>query len=441
MDVLDGMESMVDKSLVRQMDHGDGEPRFVMLQTIREYGLEKIAESGEEAATRRAHAAYCLVLAEEGAAEDTAANPTAWLDRFELENENFRAALEWLIETNNAVWGLRLGVALFRFWEMRERFTEGRDWLGRLLKIKGAEVPNEWRQRAIFAAGVLASEQRDYEVSDELFNGSLEIARQLDDERGIAVSLNALAVNARERDDLAVAQSLFEESLVLWKKLQDGLAVGRAFSNLASIANSQADYAQARSLYQESLTIFGELNDDVGVGWALNHQGDVARDQGDCGGAKLLYEQSVAKFRELNDRWGVAGSLADLGNLAREQKEYRAADALYRESLGLFQELEHKRGIARLVEAFACSAAAQSEPERALRLAGAAAALRQSIGVPLTSAEASKLEQALEPARQGLPTTAGRTAWLEGWVTPVEKAIADVLKKPGGPGSSPGLAG
>src|SRR5580704_10973748 len=116
LEVLDGMASMVDKSLVRQIEQADGEPRFVMLGTIREYGLEKMAASGEQPLTRRAHAAYCLVLAEDGAAHDTGGKEFGWLERFDLELDNFRAALEWLTETGNAEWGLRLGVALFRFW-------------------------------------------------------------------------------------------------------------------------------------------------------------------------------------------------------------------------------------------------------------------------------------------------------------------------------------
>jgi hypothetical protein len=141
-----------------------------------------------------------------------------------------------------------------------------------------------------------------------------------------------------------------------------------------------------------------------------------------------LYEQGLAIFRELDDRWGIAGTLADLGSLAREQRNYHTAQSLYRESIRIFQELEHKRGIARLLEYFACSAAAQLEAERSLRLAGAAAALRQNIGAPLTPAEQAKLEAALEPPRQALTNTVGATAWSEGWAMPVEEAIEEVLK-------------
>jgi|HubBroStandDraft_6_1064221.scaffolds.fasta_scaffold20786_2 predicted ATPase/serine/threonine protein kinase len=426
LDVLDGMASLADKSLVRQTEQTDGEPGFAMLETIREYARGKMTESGEEPLIRRSHAAYCLVLAEDAAGEDTAENQSGLQERLEIESQNFRAALDWLIETGNAEWGLRLGVALFPFWERRERLTEARDWFGKLLKIPSATAQPGLRLRALHFAGVLATEQNDYREAVALLTESLETGRQLKDARSAAVSLNALAVVARQEGDLPAARALCEESLLHWKQVQDAPAVARGLSNLAGIASLQQDPERARSLYEESLAIFRELGDRTGVAWALNHQGDLARDQGDSAAARSLYQQSLADFRELGDRWGIAGSLADLGNLAREQRDYATADSLYRESLGLFRELEHKRGIARLLESFAGSAAAKSEPERALRLAGAATALRQSIGAPLTADEQSKLERGLESARSGLTTTAGRTAWLEGWVTPVERAIEDV---------------
>jgi predicted ATPase/tRNA A-37 threonylcarbamoyl transferase component Bud32 len=428
LDVLDGMASMVDKSLVRQIEQADGEPRFVMLETIREYAREKMAESDEERLTRRAHAAYCLVLAEEGDAAETDAGSTEWADRFQIEHDNFRAALEWLTETGDAAWGLRLGAALFRFWELREHLTEGRDRLGKLLIVAEAAKPTKARVRVLFAAGVLAGAQGDYVVGDPLIRESLAGARQLGDKRGIAVALNALGVTARDQDDFAASQALFVESLVVWKELGDRVAAARTLSNLANGAKLQGDYAHARALYEECLAIFRELGDKRGIAWALNHEGDVAREQGDLDGARSLCEQSLAAFREVGDRWGIAGTLGDLGNLAREQKDYGTADSLYRESIGIFQKLEHKRGVARLLESFAIAAAEQSEAGRSLRLAGAAAALRQSIGVPLTPNERSKLDKSLEPARRALTTTAGRTAWLEGWVMPVEKAIEEVLK-------------
>ena len=421
LDVLDGMASLVDKSLLQQIEGAGGESRFIMLETIREYGLEKLAASGDKALTRRSHAAYCLVLAEEWASEDTGAEELQGPDRFEVEHDNFRAALEWLTESGDAEWGLRLGAALFRFWEMREYLAEGRDRLGKLLKLPGAAART--RTRALFAAGVLAGEQGNYESADLLLKESLEIARGLDDKRGVAISLNALAVNARDQGDVAASRSLFEESLVLWKELADRVAVARALSNLANVVKMQGDYAPARSMYRECHSIFQELGDRTGAAWSLNHESDVARDQGDMDAARALCHESLSIFRDLGDRWGMAGSLADLGNLSRDQKDYPTSQSLYRESMSVFQELGHKRGIARLLECFACSAASRLKPERALRLAGASAALRRMLGTPLPPAEQAKLERSLEPARQSLSNTGASAAWLEGWVMPMEKAI------------------
>jgi predicted ATPase len=428
LDLLDGMASMVDKSLLQQVEQALGESRFVMLETIREYAREKLEASKEEASTRRAHAAYCLVLAEEEVTEQTGAEGAEWLERFTLEHDNFRAALEWLTETGDAEWGLRLGAALFRFWEAREYLAEGSDSLGKLLKLAGAVTPTKARARALFAAGVLVGEQGDYAAANALLSESLDIARHLGDKQGAAVSLNALGVNARDRDDLAVAHSLIEESLALCRDLGDLKAIARALSNLANILKLQGEYEHARSLHSECLAIFQGLEDRTGVAWSLNSQGDVAREQGDYAAAQTLYENGLAIFRELGDRWGIAGTLADLGTLAREQRNCSEAQPLYRESLTTFQELKHKRGIARLLDCFACLAAAQLQAERSLRLAGAAAALRQNIGGPLTRAEQSKLEALLDPARQALTNTASAMAWLEGWGMPFEKAIEDVLK-------------
>jgi predicted ATPase len=427
LDLLDGMASMVDKSLMYQVDLANAESRFVMLETIREYALEKLQASGEEAFTRRAHAAYCLVLAEEQAASQCVGDGSEWLERFGLEHDNFRAALEWLTETGNAAWGLRLGTALFRFWEMREHLAEGRRRLAKLLQLHSSETLERARTRALFAAGVLGAVQGDYSAADALFGESLHIARQLDDKHGAAVSLNALAVNARDRGDAENARALFEESLVLWRELDDQRNIARCLSNLANVVKMQCDNARARNLYAECLAIFQALGDREGVAWSMNYQGDVARDQGDSAAARTLYEQGLAIFRELGDHWGIAGTLADLGSLMREQGDYSTAHSLYQESIQNFMDLNHKRGIARLLECFACSASVQLQAERCLRLAGAASALRRNIGAPLTPAEQSKLEASLRVARQALTDKAGVAAWLAGWALPVEKAIEEVL--------------
>jgi len=425
LDILDGMASMVDKSLAQQVEQVDAETRFVMLNTIREYALDRLGESDDEAAVRRAHAAYYLVLAEEGA-EDVVAHPEC-LDRFEVEHDNFRLALDYLITSGEAEWGLRLGAALFRFWETREYLAEGRDAIARLLAMPGTAARPKLRARLLFAAAVLAGEQGDYEAGRQLFEDSLETCVELNDNRGVAVALNALAVNARERGELVDATSLFERCVTIWRDLGDLADIARALSNLANAKKLQGEYAPASALYDECLTMFRKAGDDAGVAWTLNCQADVAREKLDLVAARSFCEQSLAAFRQLRDGWGIASALSDLASLNSDQGNDAEARRLYGESIKMFQDLGHKRGIARALECLAVSAAAQSSAEQSLHLAGAAAALRQRLGAPLALADQPRLEKALEFARRTLGNAAGLTAWMEGWAMPVEQAIHEAL--------------
>ncbi|HEV3513019.1 MAG TPA: protein kinase [Candidatus Sulfotelmatobacter sp.] len=425
LDVLDGMASLVDKSLAQQVEQADKETRFVILSTIREYALERLAEGNDESLVRRAHAAYYLVLAEEGA-EDIAAQPE-WLDRFEVEHDNFRMAIDYLIKTGDAEWGMRLGTALFRFWETREHLTQGRDAIGRLLALEGSAARPKLRARLLFAGAVLAAAQTDFGYAEPLFEESLETCARLNNKAGVAVALNALAVNARDRAELASASSLFEQCVAIWKELGDPTNIARALSNLASVRKLQGDYEHASSLYDECLTRFRQIGDGAGVAWTFNYLGDVARQKADLVAARSYCEQSLAEFRRLRDNWGIASVLSDLASLSCDQGNTVEARRLYGESINMFQELGHKRGIARALECLAVSAVAQSNPEQSLHLAGAAAALRQRLGVPLISAEQRRLEKALEFARRTLGNAAGLTAWMEGWAMPVEQAVHEAL--------------
>jgi len=424
-DVLDGMASLVDKSLAQQVEQADKETRFIMLSTIREYALERLAETDDQFTARRAHAAYYLVLAEEGA-QDVAAQPE-WLDRFEVEHENFRLAIDHLIKTGDAEWAMRLGAALFRFWETREHLTEGRDAIGRILAMEGSRTRPKLRARLLFAAAVLAAAQGDYSSGRPLFEESLETCVELNDKHGVAVALNALAVNARDRGELADAAQLFEQCLGIWKDIGDPAAIARAVSNLASVMKAQCQYERAFSLYGECLRMFRQAGDGAGAAWTLNYLGDVAREKADLAAARSYCEQSLSEFRRLHDNWGIASTLCDLASLSCDQGNNPEARRLYGEGIKLFKELGYKRGIARALECLAVNASAQSNAEQSLHLAGAAAALRQQLGVPLLPSEQDRLEKALEFARRTLGNAAGLNAWMEGWAMPVEKAVQEGL--------------
>ncbi len=429
-DLFEGLSSLVDKNLVQRVDRAEAEPRFAMLETIREYAVECLIASGEQSATRRAHAAYCLVLAEEGNPELSAPARTLWLSQCDAEIDNFRAALDWLFQTRDLDWGFRLCVALFRFWDMREHLAEGRMRLETVLHLAGSNCTRE-RARTSHFLGAITSAQGDYLAAESFLQQGLSLYEELGDDLGIAASLNALAVSARDRGDYASAQSNFERSLVCWRLLPDRLAIARCLHNLANVVKVRGDYHRALWALREATDIFEELGDRSGAAWSLNQQGDIACAQGDVVTARELYQRAMAAFREAGDPWGSARSLTDVASIDHEQGNHQAAQAEYREALAMFASLGHQRGMARALEGSACLVLAQGHAARALKLAAAAARLRRLISAPLPQAEQSRLDQMLLPAWKLLSEPEGKAAWDEGSALSLEKAIEYSLEEPG----------
>lgn len=427
-DLFEGLSSLVDKNLIQRMDVFDSEARFTMLETIREYALERLAASGEESATRRAHAAYCLVLAEEGNPELDSADRATWLARCDLEIDNFRSALDWLFGTKDLDWALRICTALFRFWEMREHLTEGRARLETVVQLAGTEYVRERAKLNVFL-GALATPQGDFAAAKAFIEKSLSLYEQLNDHWGIAASLNAAGISARDRGDYESAQQDFERSLVYWRSLSDQVATARCLHNLANVAKFRGDDARAQSALREATEIFERMNDRSGAAWSINQQGDIRREQGDVDAAGGHYERALSIFRAAGDRWGVGRSQADLGYIYCEQGRYDEAREAYQEALQIFAELGHKRGIARALEGSACLAAARGQAERALKLAGAAEQLRRLIGSPLQQADQLKLDRNLSAAWESLDEAGAKRAWAEGSAMTTESAIQYSLEE------------
>ena len=426
----EGLSSLVDKNLILRVDRAETDSRFAMLETIREYALERLTESGEQAATRRAHAAYCLVLAEEGNPELSPGDRARWLTQCDLEIDNFRAALDWLFQTVDLDWGLRLCAALFRFWDMREHLTEGRARLETILRLAGDSHSSE-RARVGHFLGALSTAQGDYQAAQFFLLQSLALYQELGDQWGIGASLNALAVSARDRGDYSSAENYFERSLECWRSLPDRLAMARCLHNLANVVKSRGEYARARKALREATQIFEELGDRSGAAWSLNQHGDIAREQGDLAEARALYEAALAAFREVGDRWGSARSLTDLASIDCDQGKHAPARAAYREALEIFAILGHRRGMARALEGSAILALAQGHATRALKLAAAAAHLRLLIGAAQPQAEQWKLDQTLQPAWNALSHVEAASAWAEGSAMSLDKAIQYSLEDPG----------
>lgn len=421
-DLLQGVSSLVDQNLVQTSEAADTGARFVLLQTVREYALERLAESGEEIAVRRAHAAYCLVLAEEGNPDLSPEERAIWLTQCDTELDNFRSALDWLYENLELDWGLRLCIALFRFWDMRELLAEGRVRMETILRLAGS---GHVRQRAKVSQflGALTSAQGDFPKAEFFLQQSLDLYEDLDDEWGIAVSLNALAITARDRGDYSSAQWYFERSLACWRMLPDQLAIARCLHNLANVVKVRGDFSRAQYASREAADIFQMVGDRGSAAWSINQQGDIAREQGDVAGARRLYDQALFIFRETGDRWGAGRSLCDLGSVDCERGQFAAAHREFSEALAIFTGLGHRRGIARAFEGFACLALAQGQPVRALKLAAAAAHTRRLIGAFLPRADQSRLDQKLMPAWQSMTELQAKDAWETGLAMSLERAI------------------
>jgi len=429
MDLLEGLSSLVDKNLVQRVDRPEGETRFAMLEMIREYALERLVQSGEYASVRRAHAAYCLVLAEEGNPELSAADRARWLAHCDAEMDNFRSALDWLFETRDLDWGLRLCIGLFRFWDMREHLTEGRTRLETILGLVGSGYAKE-RGRVLHFLGALTTTQGDFSAAEDFLEQSLCLYEELGDQWGIAASLNALAIAQRDCGDYASAEQNFERSLACWRLLPDRSAFARCLHNLANLVKVRGDYPRARWALREATQIFEELGDRSGAAWSINQQGDISREQGDLVAARELYQQALLSFRAAGDHWGCARSLTDLGSVDCLQGEHRSAETAYREAMEIFMNLGHRRGMARAMEGYACLAVAQGQTARALKLAAAAAHLRELIKAPLPQAEKEKFDQMLLPAWQAFTRAEGKAAWAEGLGMDLAKAVQYSLQEP-----------
>jgi predicted ATPase/serine/threonine protein kinase len=426
-DVLDGVSSLVDKSLLQQKDMGEAEPRFTMLETITEFGLDELIASGEAESVRKSHAQFFLKLAEQGETELLGAQQERWLDKFEIERDNLRAATCWSEENEEAETGLRLAGALWRFWEMRGYLAEGREQLAKFLSLPETSATTKVRLKALYAAGVLADAQCDYTAARSLFDEKLRLHRKLGDKWGIANSINNLGIMAMRERDYDGARSLYQESLSLWRELNNERAVALALGNLGNVADLVGDYAEACDYYQQSLEVFKKLEDRRGVALSLNHLGDIARHQEDFALAHSFYDQSLAILIELGDKRGVANLFSDMGSVASDRGDYDQARHFYEESMVIFSGLGDVRGIAHLFEACAQIAARRGRLERALRLAGAAAALREEFSAPISRDDNTKLQQTLSSIRNSLGETASDLAWKEGQMMPAEKAIQYAL--------------
>jgi predicted ATPase len=342
--VFDLLARLVEKSLVLYEERA-WEGRYRLLEMIREYARERLAESSEEDALREGHARFFLALAETAELELTGGDPRRWLDWLEREHDNLRTALAWSVESGELEIGLRLGSALEPFWERRGYLQEGRSQLLRLLAQPGAAAPTAARARALASAGWFSRFQHDIRATRRLLEESLNISRALEDRVGIATVLLRLGWLAVDYWDAETARPPAEEGLAIRRALGEPRGIADALHCMAWVARHEGDLATACALAEESLAICQALEDRsriVGVLGSLGHMTFLRRDMAR---ARPLIEESLAAARELDDKVAIAWAITRLGYVAHWQEEYPAARALFEESLPLWRELDARDGL------------------------------------------------------------------------------------------------
>ena len=428
--VLARVEALAEKSLLHVTEAADGELRFSMLETIREYGLECLS-GGELDAASGAHARHYLDMAEGAEPQVTGPEQATWLARLETEHDNLRAALRWMREHDEIALGLRLAGALAPFWYVRGHLSEGRGWLEGLLgAARDLEIDGEVRAaraKALYGAGLLAGAQSDHARAIARYEESLALFRALGDRRGIADALSNLGTVAFQQGEHGRAAALHEEALALRRASGDRRGVATSLNNLGVVAQTVSEYGRAAMYFEETLGLYRELGAARGIAITLSNLGYAAWHQGAYARAAALTEESLALRRELGDREGIAIALTNLGEIACLQGDLARAAALQAESLALFQELGAMWGVLYCLQRLALLGQTPSSRYLAARLCGALAALRATLGMPTPQDEHARVDAALAALRVALGDSAFAKAWSEGQAMTPDQAIAEAL--------------
>jgi predicted ATPase/DNA-binding CsgD family transcriptional regulator len=469
-EVLDLLGQLVNKSLVLMVDQ-DGQVRYRMLETIRQYAYDRLVEAMEMEKMRDRHLDYYRKLVEGIEPHLTGHEQISWLSRLDSDHANIRAAMEWSLEGEGpaaiarAEMGLRLVAAEHSFWVLRDNRSEGSVWLDRALARNPATSSSmkAVRAKALGTAGFLASWKRDLEAATALSQESLALYRELGDEDGIGIALYDLAVVANHGENYREGEKLAEESAALLRKAGDKSNLIWALNALGDAAMRQKDYKRAADFYQEALAICREIGDLSSTAMVLTNVGQIFEFQGEFERAIPLLEESLMLLRRIKSKTGIPYALAMLGQVALHQGNYEKGVACCEESLSLLRELGYtesihwpldllgivacrqgryeqamayfkealaanerlgyRQGIAENLAGLGAVAVARDQLEAGVRLLSAAEALVDAVGTDLGPADREQFRESLAKARTRLDETAFSTAWAEGQAMPVKAAI------------------
>jgi non-specific serine/threonine protein kinase len=385
-ELLDGLESLLNKSLLQVEDGPEGEPRFVMLETIHEYARERLEQSGEADELRKRHAAYFAELAERAAKELRGARQQYWFRRLEAERENLGRALARTVGTEagiEATLGLRMVGALRDFWFYTGYFAEGSKWTGLALE-RLADATPELRARVLNSAGMMAATAEEHERGKALNREAAAIYRELGDKRNMAWSLSILSANLSETPD----------------EFEAGIAMG-----------------------EEALALFTETGDKQGEAYALNVLGEFARLSGDYEGARDWYERTLAVSRETGETRRVALMVTNMGFIAQNSGDFERAEGLFTETLIRCLELSWRWGFADALTALAGAVNGLGQSERAAKLIGASDGLLEAMGAAHQPSDREQYQRNADDVRAALGDRAYQAAWTEGHAMTFKQAV------------------
>src|SRR6266487_394524 len=463
--VLDGVASLLDKSLLQQREQGEWEPRLMMLETIREYGLECLTAHGEMETTLQAYTAYYLMIAEQAKPELQGPQQDIWLERLEWEHGNLRKVLGWLLEQEEIEKALRLGVALARFWEVHGHLSEGYQWLDRALS-SSQNVAASLRAWGLNEAAWFVCLQGKTDQAERLLSGSLSLFRTLDDKRGSALALRRRGIVARMRGQYGEAGSLALEALLLFKEVSDRGGVAHVLLLQAYLAMDQGEYVKAGLLLEECLSVFVELGDKRRMALVSVYLAHVIFAQGDPASAQTLAEESLALAKSLDDKETMALGLSLCGKIALRQDDVATAGSLFAKSLANARERGHQGHTAEVLSLLARTATfqgdyvtarvlfeeslalcaevgkevgkttfaaclegladlflCQGESVWTIRLWGMSEVCREKTGVPMAPIERPDYEHSVAAARSHLGERAFAATWAEGRRMTLEQVL------------------
>lgn len=382
-DVLDGMTSLVDKSLLVSKERPNGEYRFRMLQVVREYARECFEAASETARVNESHADYYLAMAEEAEPHLLTPQYADWLVRLEDDHDNFRVALRWSFE-NDVGMAARFAAALRNFWAYHNYLLEGRKWLDAALERGRIGITTPVHFKLLNGAGWFAKQQGDYQRARTMYEAALSESRS-------AKELPQIALSTR---------------------------------GLGMIAIQQGDFAAARGFIEEGLEISRHMDDRFGIAHALIVLGDLERMVGNNVAARASFETSLGLARELGDQRIMSCNLNNLGFVACDDGDLAAAETHLAEALGMVQELGYKIQISYSMDGFAAIAAERGDMEKAATLAGAADALRTAIGGETEPVERRFRESYLGRLKAKLDPEGFDPAYERGNALRLEEAVA-----------------